>query len=118
MGALCLGLAPLGKRTPRDRNNFLHDSEKRYDLLMDWIELAYTIAIITVTVLFGVPGNDKAARPAPMEVCLAGKTVTIWEDQWEECFHRFGGTCGRCGMDGKCPKRDQDPTCTIVEEKP
>ena len=81
-------------------------------------ELLWAAGIFAILAIFGVADNDRSARPEPTAVCLDNKTVVILEDQWEECFRRYPGvTCGKCGTEGKCSKKSQDPTCVAVEGK-
>ena len=83
---------------------------------MNWIEGLWGVGILLVVAIFGVKNQEENMRPQHMQACLAGETVTVWNDQWQECFKRYpGGTCGVCGTPVDCPRQTQDPTCVAVE---
>jgi hypothetical protein len=82
-------------------------------------ELIWGLGIAAVAIIGGVQGNERLNRPAPLEVCMVGQTVTIWSDEWQECFKRIdeAATCGKCGLKSTpiCPKIKQMPHCVAVE---
>ncbi len=94
------------------------------------VEIIWATGILLVVAFGGVTNQEKYARLTHLDVCLAGQTVTIWEDQWEECFRRYplplrpyvirngyqGPLCGPCGKQIlSCPDKPQDATCVAIE---